>query len=515
MGLATVLDRTIGYFSPEAGLRRVKHRAALAILTRGYAGAETSRLKSGRRAPSTSADAEIARAGRALRDRMRDLARNNPYAAKAIHELVTHAIGDGIIPRSKNKKLNKLFAEWSKVCDADGDLDFNGCINLAGREMFESGNGLIRRRRRRLEDGLPVPLQIQVLEPDLIDTTKEGVLSDGGKIIQGIEFDAIGRKRAYWMFGSHPGNSFFDPKSTIVSKPVPASDIAHAFEKQRTQVMGAPWGAPAMADTYDLASYEQAELTRKRLEACIVGVMTGGDEGDQLGMPMADSQPTKPGIYDVHGRRVEKLEPGMFYNGVGGRDIEFSQPAVTDSYDPYKNSMLHTIAAGWRVPHAILSGRLDKVNYSSSKVGLEGFRRTISAIQWLIIIPMLLQPIWDWFCEAAYFAGIIKTPKVAVEWSPPRFYSADPLKDVNARIKEVRSGFRSLSSVIAEMGENPDDVLDEIQSDNKKIDKRKLVLDSDPRRMSQAGQAQQRDETDDPPDDKSEDDDEESDDDET
>ena len=515
MGLATVLDRTIGYFSPEAGLRRVKHRAALEIMSRGYAGADTSRLKSGRRAPSTSADAEIARAGRTLRNRMRDLARNNPYAAKAIHELVTHAIGDGIIPRSKNKKLNKLFAEWSKVCDADGDLDFNGIVNLTAREMFESGNGLVRRRRRRLEDGLPVPLQLQVLEPDLIDTTKEGVLSDGGKIIQGIEFDAIGRKRAYWMFGSHPGNSFFDPKSTIVSKPVPAFDIAHAFEKQRTQVMGAPWGTPAMADTYDLASYEQAELTRKRLEACLVGVMTGGDEGDQLGMPMADNSPAKPGIYDVNGRRVEKFEPGMFYNAVGGRGMEFSQPAVTDSYDPYKNSMLHTIAAGWRVPHAILSGRLDKVNYSSSKVGLEGFRRTISAVQWLIIIPMLLQPIWDWFCEAAYFAGIIKTPKVAVEWSPPRFYSADPLKDVNARIKEVRSGFRSLSSVIAEMGENPDDVLDEIASDAAKIDKRKLVLDSDPRRMSQAGQAQQRDETNDPPDDKSADDDEETDDDET
>lgn len=98
MSLANVLDRTIGYFSPEAGLRRAKSRFAMNAL-RDYTGAETSRLKSGRRAPSTSADAEIARAGRTLRNRMRDLARNNPYAAKAIHELVTHAIGDGIIPR--------------------------------------------------------------------------------------------------------------------------------------------------------------------------------------------------------------------------------------------------------------------------------------------------------------------------------------------------------------------------------------------------------------------------------
>lgn len=510
MGIGNVLDRAIGYFAPEAGLRRIKNRAAIDIMSRGYAGAETSRLKTGRRAPSTSADAELLRASRELRNRMRDLVRNNPHAAKAISELVSHAIGDGIIPRSKNKKAIKLFNEWAKVCDADGDLNFYGIQALVTREMFESGNGLIRRRRRLLEDGLPVPLQLQVLEDDLIDSTKEGMLSGGGKVIQGIEFDALGRKRAYWMFGSHPGNSFYDPSSTIVSKPVPARDIAHVFEKQRTQVRGAPWGVPAMDDMYGLAKYEEAEQTRKRLEACIVGVMTGGEEGDNLGTPVATDaagQALPAGIYDVHGQRVEKFSPGSFYNAVGGRGLTFSQPAVTDSYDPYKVSMLHTIAAGWRVPYAIMTGRLDKVNYSSSKIGLEGFRRLISALQWQVIIPQLCQPVWDWFCEAAYFAGLLDTPKVEVEWSPPRFYSADPLKDATARIKEVRAGFRSLSSAIAETGENPDDVLNEIASDAKKIDKRKLILDSDPRRMSQAGQVQQQDDSK-PDDDKETDDDE-------
>jgi len=501
MGIGNILDKAIGYVSPEAGLRRVRHRAAMEIVQRSYSGAETNRLKSGRRAKSTSADAEIARAGRKLRDRMRDLVRNNPYAAKAVSELVSHAIGDGIIPRSKDKEAIKLFQEWSKVCDADGDLDFNGIVALTVREMFESGDGIVRRRRRRLEDGLPVPLQLQVVESDLLDSTKEGVLSGGGKAIQGIEFDAIGRKRAYWMFGSHPGNSFFDPQSTIVSKPVPAADIAHVFEKQRTQVRGVPWGTPAMDDTFDLAEYEQSELVRKRLESCIVGVMTGGDIDDTIGLPLTgkDGEATTPGIYNVHGQRVEKFTPGMFYNAVGGRDMKFSQPAVTDSYDPYKVSMLHTISGGWRVPYALMTGRLDKVNYSSSKIGLEGFRRMISMLQWQIIIPMLLQPMWDWFCEAAYLAGKISTPTVAVEWSPPRFYSADPLKDVNARIKEVRAGFRSLSSAIAETGENTDDVLDEIASDNAKLDKRGIILDSDPRRISQAGQVQQPVDTDDPP----------------
>jgi lambda family phage portal protein len=502
MAKPNLIDRAIGWIAPEAGARRLRHRAAIDIMTRGYAGADRGRLKSSIRAPSTSADAEVSRASRLLRDRMRDLVRSNPHAANALSVLVTHAVGDGIVPRTKDKKVNALFDEWSKRCDADGMLNFYGVQSLAVRGMFESGDGLVRRRRRRAEDGLPVPLQLQVLETDLIDGTKDGIQSGGGIVIQGIEFDAIRRRRAYWMFGSHPGNSFFDPLLSIQSKPVPADDIAHVFEKQRTQVRGTPWGAPSIADLYDLGSYEQAELVRKRLEACLVGVVTGGDITDPVGMEMvgADGNPLPAGVYDVRGARVEKFEPGMFYTAVGGKGIEFSQPAATGSYDPYKTSMLHTIAAGFRVPHALLSGRLDKVNYSSSKIGIEGFRRTMSALQWQVIIPMLCEPLWRWFLEAAYLAGKIDHMDHPAEWSPPRFYSADPGRDVKAKLDAVRAGFKSLSSAIAETGYNPDDVLAQIAADNKKLDALGIILDSDPRRMSQAGQTQQKQPDDEPTD---------------
>ncbi|WP_029074405.1 phage portal protein [Kaistia adipata] len=494
MTRANFIDRAVGWIAPQAGLRRIRHRAAMDVLTRDYAGADRGRLKASIRAPSTSADAEVSKASRLLRDRMRDLVRNNPHAANALSVLVTHAVGDGIVPRTKDPKVNALFAAWSKRCDADGLLDFAGIQSLAVRGMFESGDGLVRRRRRRVEDGLPVPLQLQVLETDLIDSSKDGIQSGGGVVIQGIEFDAIRKRRAYWMFGAHPGNSFFDPLLSIKSNPVPAEDIAHVYERQRPQVRGIPWGSPVIADLYDLASYEQAELVRKKLEACLVGVVTGGDINDPIGMEMsgADGQPLPAGVYNARGARVEKFEPGMFYNAVGGKDIKFSQPAATGSYDAYKTSMLHTIAAGFRVPHALLSGRLDKINYSSSKVGIEVFNRMISALQWQVIIPMLCEPIWRWFLEAAYFAGLIDHMNHEAEWSPPRPYSADPGRDVNAKLAEVRAGFKSLSAAIAETGYNPDDVLAQIAEDNKKLDKLGIILDSDPRRISQAGQVQQQ-----------------------
>jgi flagellar biosynthesis/type III secretory pathway ATPase len=51
-----------------------------------------------------------------------------------------------------------------------------------------------------------VPLQLQVLEADFLDATKSGALSDG-RLVQGIEFDPVGKRRAYWLHGAHPGDA--------------------------------------------------------------------------------------------------------------------------------------------------------------------------------------------------------------------------------------------------------------------------------------------------------------------
>jgi lambda family phage portal protein len=485
----TILDRAIGWVAPAAGLRRLKNRAAMEVMARGYDGATSGRLNGSWRTPSTSADAEVAGAARLLRDRMRDLVRNNPYAAKAVSALVTHAVGDGIVPRAKDAKVNALFAKWMKQCDAEGQLDFFGIQALAVRGMIESGDGLVRKRVRRMSDGLAVPLQLQVLETDMIDATKEGVLASGRKAIQGIEFDALGKRSAYWMYSSHPGNNFVDWGASIESKPIPATDIAHVYEKQRTQVRGVPWGAPAIEDIYSLKDYERSELVRKRLEACLVGVVSGGDD-DVIGLPMPAGEEKPPGVYDGNGSIVEKFEPGMFLHAHGGKTVTFNQPSAAGGYDQYKDSMIHTIATGFRVPHSIVSGRLDKVNYSSSKVGLEDFKRIVSQLQWNFIIPMLCEPLWKWFLEAAYLAGEIDTMDHPAKWSPPRFYSADPAKDIKALADEVRSGLKPLGAAIAELGYSRDEVFAEYAEDYKIMDQLGLIFDTDPRRMSANGQAQ-------------------------
>lgn len=477
----SLFDRVLGAVAPRTAARRLYSKVQLEQ-ARAYAGAAGGRHTEGWRANASSADTEIAAAGSKLRDRSRDLTRNNPHAAKALSSWVSNLVGDGIMPRIKDAKLKALFEAWSTQCDADGQLNWYGLQTLAAREMIEAGEVLVRRRARFASDGLAVPLQVQILEADFLDGTKTGEVTQGrGVTINGVEFDAIGRRTRYWMFQAHPGNTALTLKSRVTSVPVPASEIVHLYEKQRTQTRGVPWCSPILRQTRDLDDYEFAEMLRKKMESCVVGVVTGFDELEQ-GMA--------PSVVDAKGKVIEKFQPGMIAYARGGKQITFNTPGGSGGYSDYKKLSLKTIAAGYRLPYELLSGDLSEVNYSSIRAGLVEYRRLVSAMQWQLFIPVYCQQLWDWFCEAAFLAGSIDQPKVAVDWSAPKFFWVDPYKDILADILAMRAGIRSYPDVIAETGRDPDQVLAEIVAWNKKFDDGDVILDSDPRHTAKTGVVQ-------------------------
>mgnify|MGYP006212393153 CR=1 FL=1 len=64
----------------------------------------------------------------------------------------------------------------------------------------------------------------------------------------------------------------------LESLAIPASEVLHLYEKQRTQARGVPWGAPVIRSLRDLDDYEVAELVRKKTEACVTAIVFGDDE---------------------------------------------------------------------------------------------------------------------------------------------------------------------------------------------------------------------------------------------
>lgn len=448
-----IVDDIVGFFDPAAKLNRLRARRALEIMAkRGYDGAKSGRRTSGWVAPSTSANTEIAPNLSKLRDRSRDLVRNNPYAAKAMRVLVSNTIGTGIMPSMTNRPAIKLWDQWVEVADSEGILDFYGIQRLVARTIFESGECLIRFRHRKPEDGLVVPLQLQVLEPDYLDSIKFENLENGGYIQYGIEYDAIGRRVAYWLYSQHPGE--ISPKlQGLKSHRVPASDIIHIFEKTRPgQSRGVPILCPVMIVTNDLDEYEEATLVRKAAEACITAVVTTDDEGSMLG-PVT----TEPGSR----RRIEELSPGMVEYLNTGEEISFNNPPPSIGYSDYVNTRLHAIAAGIGITYEQMTGDLSQVNYSSIRTGTLDFRREIEQFQWLTFIPLFCRRVKQVWLQSALLTGKIRSTKVEVDWTTPRFDWVDPLKDVRSETEELNTSRKSFSEAARERGYTPEKLIEE------------------------------------------------------
>ncbi|UJX46633.1 phage portal protein [Xanthobacter sp. YC-JY1] len=485
------LDRVIGFFAPRTALDRARARAALSLVegVRGYDGARIGRRGNGR-SPSTSANAEIGPAQVRLRNRVRDLVRNNAHAARIVDVLAAHVVGTGIVPVSRtgdaalDKRVNELWAAWSDQCDADEQLDFYGLQTLAVRSMVEAGESLCRFRPRRLDDNLPVPLQLQQLEPDHIDGTKHGLLSAGRDVL-GIRFDALGKRQNYWLFRDHPGDSV---ATVYESVPVPAAEVLHMYRKLRPgQVRGVTAFAPVVTMARDIADYHEAALVKARIEACFAAFIKSEDNGNG-GVPVG------PETKGAKGERLQSLEPGAIMELRPGEDVTFATPTASSSFDPFMVHSLQAMAAGVGVTYDQVTGDLRQANYSSLRAGKIEFRRLVEQIQYQTVIPMHCAPARRRFIDAAILAG--KLPRRAqgypCEWIPPANEPIDPLKDLTADILAVRSGRMTVPQFIAGWGNDPETQLAEIARVNGLIDGLGLVLDTDPRKTSRAGLTQAR-----------------------
>ena len=163
--------------------------------------------------PLENINALVASGGPKLLARARELVVTNGYAANACEAFASNMVGDGIKPSSLiadatlRDQVQRLWLAWTDEADADGLTDFYGLQAMVAREMFVAGECFVRMRPRRAEDGLLVPLQMQLLQSEMLPFEKTETAPNGNRIRCGIEFDLIGRRVAYHFRRSHPGDS--------------------------------------------------------------------------------------------------------------------------------------------------------------------------------------------------------------------------------------------------------------------------------------------------------------------
>jgi capsid protein len=165
-------------------------------------GATAKRRLRGWNPPLENINALVASGGPRLLARSRELVVSNGYAANACEAFAANLVGDGIKPSSLvedggvRDRIQRLWLAWTDEADADGLTDFYGLQAMVAREMFVAGECFVRLRLRprRAEDGLVVPLQLQLLQSEMLPFEKTGTVANGNPIRCGIEFDLIGRR---------------------------------------------------------------------------------------------------------------------------------------------------------------------------------------------------------------------------------------------------------------------------------------------------------------------------------
>ncbi len=490
------LDRGIAYFSPEAGARRLAFRRALDLHGRAYDAAKVDQRTSSWRATGASANAEAGAAEEIVRNRARDLSRNNGYALQIVETAADHVVGTGIMGaptglRGRNaKRVATGWAEWGEVCDFDGDQDFNGLLWSATKGMFDSGASIIRFRRQQFDARTTVaPFQMQVLEPDFIDTTKNGGIGAGaGNLIdRGIEYDADGRKVAYWLFPAHPGDVAMFRARSLQSTRVPASEIVYLFNKLRPgQDRGMPLLAPAIMPLKDLRGYFDAELVRKRVESCLAAfIKTPEDEAFTLGTDPKTGEALKK----KYGKLVDKFEPGMITRLLPGEEVSFNSPSSPQGIGEFAELYLREAAAAAGVMYEHATGDFSKVNYSSWRAGHHGFRRRMERIQWLVVIHKACRVIIARYREAAMAAQLLPVANFGWRWTPPGFISVDPYKDAQADLANLRMGKVTLSQLVEERGYDYLEFLAQYAEDLASVEAalgEGVMFDGDPRKVLNA-----------------------------
>lgn len=463
------------------------------LAERRYEGAEAGRRNENWRATSASSNVEIARDIVKLRNRASDLVRNDATAKRGLKVKALHIVGTGISPKSAtgdsalDRYIDDQFELWQQHAGADGVTSWYAQQTVVIQSALERGEVLAVRVPRRYKE-MPVPLQVEVLEGDHLDHTLTGEASytiaaadllPGHYLHQGVEFDAGGRRVAYHCWKDHPGESGMLALNRMARTRIKAADLCHVYKPTRPgQVRGVTELASVIMTLRQMSLYKDADLERKGTEALVCGVVTNAPAG-------------RPGVGDVSTftrddgttEAVSDLVSGGLLNIPLGTSVDFSHPTPTDPVGPLKG-YLQAVASGLDITYEFLSSDLSNTNLSSIRYGSLPMRVDTWQWQWLVMIPLYCQRVWDWWVDAAIASGVLppRPGGYPVKWSPPAWEEIDRLKEAMATVLEIRAGLRSYQDSVAGKGESWRETIDEMSQFIAYMDKKGISFDSDPRR---------------------------------
>ena len=481
------IDNFISFFSPKAGFKRRMYREAINVSQKfgAYKGASRDRLRSSWIPGGGSADQDLLPELSDIRERSRDLNRNDAHASGITSTMTVNVIGTGIRPQSRvdkeelgiddkvteefQRKAERVWKRWIPYADAGERMDFYEIQQLVDRQILENGEAIIVPLRLEEKDR-PYPLALQLIESDRLNTPPDK--KSDKAIRSGVRIGEKGEPVSYFIQKTHPGDiSHRTREEAMQYIEIQAKgkygrkNIFHLYYVSRSgQTRGVPFFAPVLTYFKDLAEYAEAELVASRIAACFSLFITS-----EASMDVAVNSAYEK---NQSGQIIESLEPGMIKHLMPGESItSFNPQRPSATFEPFVDRILRAISAALGLPYELVAKDFSKTNYSSARAALLEARRYFKVRQeWLA--QKLCQPVWEMLLEEAYLRGEIDAGNfyekgrpmpawVRARWIAPGWSWVDPLKEVKASREAIAGNISSLADEVAGQGKDWEEILEQ------------------------------------------------------
>ncbi len=463
---------------------------------RSFAAAMYGRLVANWITASTSMDAEIKTSLRSMRDRSRQLGRDNDYIKGVFREFRNNIIGQGIPFQAQVKKLraDKLDAEinsqiedkWSdwtnkNTCHTAGTLFFQDIERMLAGGLAESGEIFVRMIRQSF-GGSKIPFALEIIESDQLDDLELSRSESGNEVRMGVEVDKWQRPVAYHFRTRHPGDyPFGGPNRPSERIRVPAEEIIHLGLKERpNQTRSIPLLHASIMRMHQVAGYEEAEVIAARATASLMGFVESA-EGDAL----VDGKDGEGGATAVE--RVSDFQPGVFKYLAPGEKVTIPDThRPSGQFEPFMRIMLRALSAGTGMAYSSVSKDSSQSNFSSSRIDLISERDNWRILQtWFI--RNFHQVVYENWLDMAVLSGELNLPNYEtaplrykkIKWMPRGWAWIDPVKEITASKEAILGGLSSLTNELSQQGEDVEEVFAQRAREIALAKTHKLTLDTD------------------------------------
>lgn len=461
-----IIDRTIGVFNPNAGLKRAMARKALDIVNSGYDRHGASTIKKsllGWISKGASPDEDIVKNLDKLRERGRDLFMGVPLATGAIKTIRTNVIGAGL---RLNANIDYKYlgltpeaaAEWeenterefclladSPNCDVARRMTFGQLQGLALTSALLSGDCFVALPVKP-RTGVAYDLRIALIEGDLV-SNPQGVA--GKDILGGIEQDASGEAVAAYVASGYPGagKQITWNRVPFYGEKTGRPNLLHITQdwERPGQRRGVPLLAPVMETLKQLGRYTDAEL----MGAVVSSMFTVFVKSNTPQTPL--------GGYGVRpDQQVDQIDPNSYELGNGAiiglgdnEDVTIANPGrANTAFESFVKAFSNHIGVALELPTELLLKAFTS-SYSASRGALlEAWKMFRMRRTW--IIHGMCNPYYGEFLAEGVAKGRIIAPgffddeRIRAAWCGANWYGPsqghlNPLQEANAarvRIEE-------------------------------------------------------------------------------